>query len=225
MAFELKNTVPWGRTLNEYQKMFCLSPDDFCKSIISFGDGPASFNYEMMLLKKSVTSIDPIYAYSKQELLGQIELSKGKIMHQIRANSNNYIWNEIRNPDHLEQIRMKAMNVFLEDYDCGKLEGRYINHQLPKRTHFEDKSFDLGVSSHFLLLYDQLGVDFHIESISEMLRICKEIRIFPIVNLNGDDSLVVNQIIDVFSKDFKIDIIKSTYEFQQGGSEYLKIYS
>lgn len=42
MAFLLKEVVPWGRTLNEYMKMFDLSKNDIVtKSIISFGDGPA----------------------------------------------------------------------------------------------------------------------------------------------------------------------------------------
>ena len=47
MAFELKNTVPWGRTLEEYSNMFNLTASDINKRIISFGDGPASFNCEM----------------------------------------------------------------------------------------------------------------------------------------------------------------------------------
>tara|TARA_A100001015_G_scaffold301243_1_gene387811 strand:- start:2516 stop:2731 length:216 start_codon:yes stop_codon:yes gene_type:complete len=47
MPFELKNTVPWGRTLKEYQNIFNLTESDLDKEIISFGDGPPSFNSEM----------------------------------------------------------------------------------------------------------------------------------------------------------------------------------
>ena len=68
MAFELKNTVPWGRTLEEYKNMFSLTDSDLNKQIISFGDGPASFNYKMTKQNKSVTSIDPIYQFSKRNL-------------------------------------------------------------------------------------------------------------------------------------------------------------
>ena len=60
MAFELKNIVPWGRTLDEYKRMFNLTEQDLSKKIISFGDGPASFNSEMNHLKKTVVSLDPI---------------------------------------------------------------------------------------------------------------------------------------------------------------------
>jgi len=49
MAFELKNTVPWGRNLDEHKSMFTLTEADLNKGIISFGDRPASFNYEMTM--------------------------------------------------------------------------------------------------------------------------------------------------------------------------------
>ena len=47
MSFELKNIVPWGRSFTEYTEMFSLSKNDLTKSIIGFGDGPASFNSAM----------------------------------------------------------------------------------------------------------------------------------------------------------------------------------
>lgn len=69
MAFELKGTVPWGRNLEEYKKMFNLTDSEINKRIISFGDGPASFNCEMTQKNKSVISIDPIYQFSADALL------------------------------------------------------------------------------------------------------------------------------------------------------------
>ena len=68
MAFELSKVVPWGRTLEEYKTMFNLNNEDLKKSIASFGDGPASFNAEMTNLKNNVTSFDPIYKFTKQQL-------------------------------------------------------------------------------------------------------------------------------------------------------------
>jgi hypothetical protein len=44
---ELKEIVPWGRTLAEYQLMFDLSEVDLKSKILGCGDGPASFNTEM----------------------------------------------------------------------------------------------------------------------------------------------------------------------------------
>jgi cytochrome c biogenesis factor len=53
MAFELKNVVPWGRNLEEYTRIFKLTDLDFNSHIISFGDGPASFNSKKTKMRKS----------------------------------------------------------------------------------------------------------------------------------------------------------------------------
>ena len=66
--------------------------------------------------------------------------------------------------------------------------GGYIPHELPERVSFDDGTFDIGLSSHFLLMYTQLGYGFHIDAIDEMLRVCREVRIFPLVDLNSDES-------------------------------------
>jgi len=223
MAFELKSTVPWGRTLEEYRNMFNLTDSDLNKRIISFGDGPASFNKEMITLGKTLTSLDPIYLFSKNDLTKHIEETKNTVMTQMRENQDNFIWTSIKNVDELERIRMKAMSDFIKDFEFGKKQKRYIAHELPDTTSFEEQSFDLGLSSHFLILYSKLGLDFHIKSITEMLRICKEVRIFPLLNLNAEKSEVLNGIVNEFKKGFKLNIESVNYEFQQDGNEMLRI--
>ena len=223
MAFELKNTVPWGRTLEEYSNMFNLTKSDLNKRIISFGDGPASFNYEMNKQGKSVTSIDPIYQFSKKDLKKRIVETKDTVIKQMKENKDNFIWTSIKNVDELERIRMGAMSDFISDFELGLRKNRYIHHELPETTNFKEQSFDLGLSSHFLILYSKLGLDFHIKSITEMLRICKEIRIFPILNLNAEKSEVLNGIKEEFEKNYILSIEPVEYEFQKGGNEMLKI--
>jgi hypothetical protein len=223
MAFELKNVVPWGRNLEEYTKIFKLTPTDVNNKIISFGDGPASFNFEMTQLNKIVVSLDPIYQFTKEELKERIEETKETVMYQMRLNQDNFIWENIKNVDELEKIRMKAMHYFVGDFELGRQEQRYIYHELPNRTKYKTLEFDLGLSSHFLILYSQLGLDFHIQSITEMLRICKEVRIFPILNLNAIKSEVLEGIITYFCTNFDVIIELSDYEFQKNGNEMLVI--
>ncbi len=223
MAFELKNTVPWGRTLEEYQNMFNMTDSDMNKRIISFGDGPASFNDEMTKRGKSVTSLDPIYQFSKNDLSKRIEETKDTVMKQMRENQDNFIWTSIKDVDELEKTRMGAMSNFISDFESGKNQNRYIHHELPEMTNFKEQSFDLGLSSHFLILYSKLGLDFHIKSVAEMLRICKEVRIFPLLNLNAEKSDVLGGIIEEFEKDFKLSNEPVEYEFQKGGNEMLRI--
>lgn len=223
MAFELKDTVPWGRTLEEYRNMFNLTDSELNQRIISFGDGPASFNSEMTVLYKSVLSIDPIYQFSKKELNNRINETKDIVMKQIRKNQNNFIWSSISNPEELEKIRMDTMSNFIADFENGKKENRYKAHELPNTLNYDNKSFDLGLSSHFLILYSKLGLEFHIKSISEMLRVCKEIRIFPLLNLNAEEPEILDKVCKHFKQNFEINIIPVNYEFQKGGNKMLVI--
>jgi hypothetical protein len=172
---------------------------------------------------RNVISLDPIYQFTKSELTQRIAETKETILEQTRTNQNNFVWTNIKSIQDLEQIRMGAMNNFIDDFELGKTQERYIYHELPNSTKYLDLSFDLGLSSHFLILYSQLGVDFHIKSIAEMLRICKEIRIFPLLNLNAVKSEVLNGVLDYFKTDFMIGIDSVDYEFQKGGNQMLRI--
>ncbi|MGN0098628.1 MAG: SAM-dependent methyltransferase [Candidatus Methanomethylophilaceae archaeon] len=221
--FTLDSVVPWGRNLSEYRRMFLLSDEDMRKRIAGFGDGPASFNAESTEMGCDVTSFDPIYEFPRDRLEGRIDEVRDIVMEQIRSNMDNYDWTSIRDPEELERIRMSAMRRFLDDYDNGKDEGRYIPHELPRRVPFDDGTFDIGLSSHFLLMYTQLGYDFHIDAIDEMLRVCREVRIFPLVDLNSDASGMIDEVIDHYSESYDVSIVDTEYRFQRGGDRLLVI--
>jgi hypothetical protein len=221
MAFKLKNVVPWGRNLDEYRAMFRLTDEDLQKRIAGFGDGPASFNSELTLLGGKVVSFDPLYKYNKTQIQERINETKNLVLEQAKANQTNFVWKNILDVDHLECIRMSAMKLFLNDFQTGNK--RYIAHELPAKTSFGNNSFDLGLSSHFLLLYPGLGLKFHIQSIIEMLRICREVRIFPLLNLDAQLSEMLQPIVEHFSAKYKIEIVSVNYEFQRNGNEMLVI--
>jgi len=223
MAFELEKVVPWGRNMDEYRRMFALTDDDLYKSMISFGDGPASFNVEMTQKRRRVVSVDPIYRFSAKEIAQRIEETKSVIMEQVKANAANFIWKQIKSPEELEAIRLNAMSSFVNDFEKGKAEGRYIDHALPGKTSFDKGAFEMGLSSHFLMLYAQLGLAFHISSIKEMLRVANEVRIFPVLDLDAKESVLLRPVMDYFGTDFNVQLQEVAYEFQQGGNKMLII--
>lgn len=223
MAFKLDSVVPWGRTLEEYKLMFQLDDEDMLKTFAGFGDGPACFNYEMTERNGSVISFDPIYQFSKEDIEKRIEDVRVIVMQQMHENMDNYVWKNIKSLDELENIRMSAMKKFLSDYEKGKAEGRYVFHELPNRLPYEEDHFDIGLSSHFLLMYTSLGYDFHIAAMSEMLRVCKEIRVFPIVDLDANKTDLINNVIGFFKKDYTVQTVKTDYEFQKGDNKLLII--
>ena len=222
MAFVLNKVVPWGRTLDEYKRMFMLGDDE--GRIAGFGDGPASFNFEATIKGLSVTSFDPIYSASAEQIQKRINEVRNEVMQQMSANIENYVWNDIKSIDELEKRRMSAMQLFLNDFEKGRKEGRYIPHSLPDKLDVKDNSFELGLSSHFLLMYTSLGYEFHIAAIEEMLRVCTEVRIFPILDLDAKQTELINKVINYFDKKYKTQICKTDYEFQKNGNKMLKIF-
>ncbi len=48
MAFKYEKAVPLGRSFDEYLRMLALSDDDLKSRIVGCGDGPASFNAEVV---------------------------------------------------------------------------------------------------------------------------------------------------------------------------------
>src|SRR5262245_50109846 len=155
--FTLDRVVPWGRSFAEYRQMFALTGDELALRIVGCGDGPASFNAEATRRGATVVSCDPIYRYDVDQLRGRIAATYDEILEQTRRNADEFVWTTIRSVDELGEVRMAAMNAFLDDYPAGRAAGRYIDAELPLLP-FGDSSFDLALCSHFLFLYTaQLG--------------------------------------------------------------------
>jgi hypothetical protein len=77
---QLSEIVIWGRSFEEYRRMFGLSHGDRSGRILGCGDGPASFNAEATAAGFDVVSVDPIYAASGDEIRRQVEAASEKII-------------------------------------------------------------------------------------------------------------------------------------------------
>lgn len=69
----------------------------------------------------------------------------------------------------------------------------------------------------------RLEIVSHIQAITEMLRVCKEIRIFPIVDLDANITDLITNVIDYFKEDYCVEIVETQYEFQKGANKLLVI--
>jgi len=57
-----------------------------------------------------------------------------------------------------------------------------------------------------------------------MLRVAKEVRIFPLVTLSGEVSPHLDPIMEYFdTKGYVCKVVKTKYEFQKGGDKMLQI--
>ncbi|RCJ26599.1 SAM-dependent methyltransferase [Nostoc sp. ATCC 43529] len=224
MVMVLDKVVPFGRSMDEYIKIFNLTKADLNKRIIGVGDGPASFNAEMARQGKNVVSIDPLYQFSGDQILQRFNEVVDNIINQVKATPNDWVWSYHKSPDDLRQNRVKVIQEFLADYDSGKKTNRYIFGELPNLA-YDNQEFDIALCSHLLFLYsDQLDYDFHLNSVGEMLRIAQEIRIFPLIDLMLKPSPHLEKLIKYYTdQGYKINIEKVEYELQPGGNKMLKI--
>ncbi|OUR65051.1 SAM-dependent methyltransferase [Methylophaga sp. 42_25_T18] len=219
---KLENIVPWGRSFAEYQAMFKLTNTDLQQNILGCGDGPAAFNKELTQRGGQIISIDPIYEFSASQIKNRINAVYDEVLSQVENNKTNFVWKNIKSVDELGQIRMQAMNDFLTDYDDGKQQGRYLSGSLPKLD-FSDHQFDLALCSHFLFLYsDHFTLEQHIKSVLELCRVAKEVRIYPLVSLDGKGSPHLDLVIDKLNEyNIETQLQPVDYQFQQGATKML----
>jgi hypothetical protein len=180
----LSEVIPWGRSFEEYRRMFALTEGDLAGAILGCGDGPASFNAEATGLGFGVVSCDPIYAFSAGEIERRVEECYDTVVSQVKQKPDDFVWGHFRDPDHLGARRLNAMRRFLADFEKGKKEGRYVSASLP-RLPFQDGQFSLALVSHFLCLYSQqLDLAFHIAAFEDLLRVAGKVRVFPLLGLD-----------------------------------------
>ncbi len=228
---KLEDVVPWGRSKDEYTKMFGLTPRDLDANILDCAGGPSSFNAEMTREGYRVVSCDPVYRFSAGEISGRIEDVFGPIIDSVRANEKGFSWREMGSPEHLEEVRRSAMELFREDFPRGLSEGRYVEGGLPTLP-FADGTFDLALCSHFLFTYSaQLSEEFHLASMLEMCRVAKETRVFALlassvhaVGGEGKTSPHLEPVMyELKERGYEALVEKVPYEFQKGGDEMLRV--
>jgi hypothetical protein len=224
MGFKYDDAVPWGRSFDEYQRMFHLTTEDLQKSILGCADGPASFNAAMFRKGHRVVSCDPLYQLTATEMEKRIDATYDEVIGQTRKNQEKFVWDIISSPDELGRVRLEAMRDFLGDYDQGKESGRYVPAELPKLP-FAPLTFDVALCSHFLFFYsDSLSLAFHQKSFDELCRVAHEVRIFPVLTYNAEACPLVTPIVEHLKHTGKnVSITKVPYEFQLGGNMMMRV--
>ncbi len=221
---QLDQVVPFGRSFDEYVRMFALDKADFDKSILSVADGPASFNAEGTAKDMRIHSCDPLYAFGADEIRDRFYAVLDNIITQIENTPDRWVWSYHNSPSDLRKNRIAVTERFCADYKAGKAEDRYAFGELPNLS-YKANSFDLSLCSHFLFLYsDRLDLDFHLRAIAQMLHIAQEARIFPLLTLDQQKSPHLLPAIEHFrAAGYHCAIEKVAYELQPGGNEMLRI--
>lgn len=224
MPFSIDRFLPWGRLLDEYRAMFGLDRADMRRRIFGGGDGPASFNAEMSLNGHAVVSVNPLYGESRTANGKRIEETLDEMMSQLRGNSGDFVWTQVRSIAELGCSRMYAMCRFLPDSPRGKLERRSVQASLPDLPS-GDGEFDLALSSQCLFLCSQeLDLRFHVGALAGMLFVAAEVRVYPLLKNGGVLSPHIRRVVETFvSQGVEASVERVAYEFQRGGNQLSRL--
>lgn len=223
-SLELEQIVFVGRTFEEYIRMFDLTTDELAgKTILDCPGGACSFSSQARKHGAYPMAADIVYQYGIQELQTKGLQDIEHIMKQMQAVQGKYVWDQFGSIQGLKEKRLRAITDCVADMrahpEC------YVNTLLPELC-FNDDQFDLTLSAHFLFTYaDRLNFDFHVQTISEMLRVTRhEVRIFPTVDLTGkryDDMDELKMFLEKMG--CRVSEIRTSYEFQRNAHTMLRI--
>jgi SAM-dependent methyltransferase len=173
-----------------------------------------------------VVSVDPLYAFGAGPISRRIAATCKTVLAQARENRDDYVWEVIPSVEELGRFRLATMETFLADFAAGRGAGRYVAGALPSLP-FTGGSFDLALCSHLLFLYSgQFSTEFHLQALREMLRVAREVRVFPLLTLDGKPSPHVAPVIAALTGEgVGVERRRVPYEFQRGDNEMLVIGS
>jgi hypothetical protein len=211
-----------SRSFGEYEAMFMLTDSDLHGRLLDCPGGASSFTAQASALGAFVTAADPVYAMSVPALQGLVKGESDRGSAHTAAGIDRYRWDFYRDIEGHREMRKRSAALFARDLE--EHPERYVPASLPDLP-FEDRQFDLVVSSHFLFTYaDRLDHRFHHRALIELHRICRrEVRVFPLLDQAGRSLSAMTRSLLAQLTGHGIDarIIEVPYEFQRGGNEML----
>jgi SAM-dependent methyltransferase len=188
------------RSFAEYERMFALENlHESTGPILDVAAGASSFIAEAAARGIAAFAADPLYDAPPDQIqkhgAEEIEISTAKLVKlQERLDFSYY-----GNMDQHRAMRERSLARFIEDFEQGKREGRYVAAKLPDLP-FADDTFTLVLCSHFLFLYhEQFGYEFHIQAIRELYRVTKpggELRLYPLMTLRFEPYPMLERLLE-----------------------------
>lgn len=194
----------FGRDFAEYTQMFNLTPESLSgKSVLDCPGGPSTFGQEARQLGVSVTSCDPQYEKSSQELQEVFERQLNSIASKVTSQSDVF---DPGKPQLDLDARKQLLAEFLFQFSNDAEKRHYVPAKLPILP-FTDNNFDLALSGNLLFMYSDpshggilrnssLDFDFHLKSIIELLRVAREARIYPIKGAHAESIPFLPHLLD-----------------------------
>lgn len=222
----MRKLVLWGHGVDEYREMFDLSQDDINSSILEYGCGPSAVNSQQTQKKHKIVSCDPLFVLDKDTLSSKSIMIFADMANQVKEEQHRFDFSRSGSYDNLVAERQQGMKQFFADYEDGKEQQRYLgitDYHLP----FNDFTFDFALSSHYLFAdLDDQTVDFHLSVIRELARVAKEVRIFPLIDREGNPSEFLGPVLLGLQKEnYGVEVREVDFHLHQTGNAMLRVWA
>ena len=222
-GLQLDHVVLLGRTFEEYRRYFLLEPDGLRgKCVLDVAGGVSSFTAEANDVGIRAISVDPIYSLAPEEIARRSGPDLDKVIAGVRGLPT-YRWNAYRDPEHVRELRERALTRFLIDFPAHPQ--RYRTGALPKLP-FASREFDVTLVSYLLFAYDaHFTYEFHRDAVLELMRVTRdEARLYPTINFEGEPSNYVARLqADPACSDYYFEIVPTDFEFLVGSNCFLRV--
>ena len=214
---------PWGRSAAEYEAFFALSDVAPSARILDCGGGPSSFVAEWSRNGRYVVAVDPIYRFSARDFLADFDSTAAQMLAECgrRETGSSGITTAARKMSSNTGMTSSQPSLPIFRQQLGS--GRYVSACLPELP-FLSESFDLVLCSHLLFLYSaEFDSEMHLSFLREMLRIGREVRVFPLLDMDGKPSAHLENTIQALRVSTHVELVPLSFEFRSGDSKMLRL--
>lgn len=218
------------RSYEEYVAMFDLQEADLARGIIlDVAAGGSSFTAEANDRGYDARAIDPRYGLEVEEWVPQAAEEIISSTAKLDSLKERFDWSYYGSLANHMLGRQESLKRFSNHVSTSMKAGTntYIDGSLPELP-FQDNEFSLVLCSHFMFLYaNQFGYDFHVNSILELMRICKpggKILIYPLISLSWEPYPQLEELMETIKANGGVpQLSASKLPFIPGSDHFLQI--
>jgi SAM-dependent methyltransferase len=192
--------------------------------VLDCGAGPSTFAHEAARRGAQVIAVDTMYEHDLRCMRMHVSRAAAELRTHLITHIDRYEWSHFRSPDALIEHRLRTLERFESAFASPGRE-RYVSAALPHLP-FPDQLFDLALSSHLLFLHSgTLGNESTIEGVQELTRIAREVRLYPLVDMQGQPSQVVPPVLR-WARDcgLLVRMVPTAYRIQRSATHFLCIH-
>lgn len=212
-----------SRSFVEYQAFFALTPADSVRAVLDCSAGASGFAAVANARGGRVTAVDPAYALGRERLAeeARASLTTGRAI--VGHHEDRFTWSWYGSRGRRDELRRDALDEFVADLQARPRA--YVAGALPHLP-FAGGAFDLALCSHLLFTWsDVFDEAWHEAALVELLRVAREVRVFPlVVQGTGDPVPFLPSVLDrLRDLGHRAEIVDVPYEFQRGAHRMLTV--